>query len=349
MGNSTEEDILTNHIDPYIKDDVDASTEVKAEATETPTEEGQQPTDGGNAGDLLGGDKETESKTPHTTKAGEGKDQQQQQNKGTAGPQDLRLPNGEIIKGGKERRFYENWQRSQQNFQSLERQHHELRAKVEAFEKVNTIGTQYNLSPDEVTTAGQLLAAWKADPVETAKYMLTQLRAMGHSIEGIGGGVDTAAIKQLVSEAVKPFIQDRELTNREAQLRADADRTYNSFINQYPDSITHDESIALLLTKDPNLSLETAYLMLKNYYLENGLDWNTPLSEYKKRNESGATGQTQQTQQRQQPVAQPRTSPGLPVGRQSQVNVTDQSPVSSADDDWNNIIRDSLRESGYNF
>ena len=191
------------------------------------------------------------------------------------GPQDLVDANGNVVAaGGKERRFYETAQREKQRADSANGELETLRAQMEAVTNAGTVGTQYGLSPEEVTTGAQLIAAYKNDPIEAIQqYMLTQAQAAGHNIDAIGGGsLDMQAVKQMLDNALAPIVGDRqkEVETQEAYDRAE--NIYNEFNSKYPDSAVHEDSLSQLLAQDPSLSVEAAYYKLQSYYASRGLE-----------------------------------------------------------------------------
>ena len=184
--------------------------------------------------------------------AGTGGEPQQQQ---TRGPQDLVDREGNVIaKGGKERRFYEQLQSTKQQNGALNQQVQQLESQIKAITDAGTLGTQYELTPEELTTGAQLVKSFKDDPVNTVKYLLTQAKAAGHNLDDVAtGGVDAAAIKQMVNEAVSPLVQDRQQRVEAEQKQQKAMEVYNGFMSQYPDAQIHENSLARLLESDRNL------------------------------------------------------------------------------------------------
>lgn len=322
-ANATEADILSKHIDPFVQDE-----EAPANETTTETE--------GSVDEAQASAKEVTE--PDSTKdSGSSKEDKGKPAKETSDPNDLVLADGTVIRAGRERRIYEENNLLKRDVSKIRKDMDRLVAENNAYKSANNIHTQFNLSPEEVVTAGNLMAAWKKDPVETVKYLLTQVRAMGHNIDDVGGSVDIAAIKQMVTEAIQPFRQDRDSQLQERQAIETANMQYQEFIERYPDAVTHDKSLAQLLTRDPNLTPEAALLVLKNFYLENGLDWKVPLEVHEENRRKSSV-------QQQQP--QPKKE--MPTGRTPAAQVVDQSPFASENDDWDSIVRDSLKSAGLN-
>ena len=257
---------------------------------------------------------------------------QQQQNRG---PQDLVDREGNVIaRGGKERRFYEQLQTSKQQSAALNQQVQQLQGQLEAINGAGTLGTQYDLSPEELTTGAQLVKSFKDDPVDTVKYLLTQAQAAGHNIEDIGAsGVDMSAIQQMITEAISPLASEQQQRVEAEQNRQEAVEVYQGFMAKFPDATVHEDSLARLLDSDQSLTPEAAYFKLKSFFLERNLDWNTPLEAH-----------AQQEQQRQQ-APEVNTQQSLPSGGNVPVqNVTDTADIADVGTSYDDIIRQSMRD-----
>jgi hypothetical protein len=263
----------------------------------------------------------------------------EQQQRPTSGPQDLVDGQGNVIAaGGKERRFYETAQREKQRADSVSRELTTLKSQMDAVNNAGTVGTQYGLSPDEVTTGAQLIAAYKNNPVEAIQYMLTQAQSNGYNVDGItSGGTDMQAVKQMLDNALAPILGEHQ---ERADTQAANDRAldiYNEFNSKYPDSAVHEDSLTRLLQQDPNLSVEAAYFKLQSYYAQRGLDWTKSLT----------TLQTEQDAQRV-PVSV-NTQPQPPDGGSvPHANVTDTAQVADVSTSTDDIIRQAMSEAGIN-
>ena len=326
---TTDEDILKSigELDDEVDDQVDDKDDDNAEDDEP------SPSKGG---------KETQTqKVDNKTKpSGKGNDKGvpgKQGAKQTPGPQDL-IVNGVVVaKGGPERRFYEQAQGFKRQAETLNRELTELRPKLKAFEDANSMGKTYNLSPQEVMTAGQLLKAYKEDAKATIKYLLTQAQASGIDMSDIltGGGVSTAAIKSMIEEMIQPFKQEREDKQQLTQIEHQAKEQYDSFIAAHPDATIHNDVIAQLLEKDVNLTPEAAYWKLQAFFNKRGLDFSKPLSfhEQAARQPQNGKGNTQRS---------------LPSGMHIEQDdaVQDRSETISTSTSMDEIIRSSMREAG---
>ena len=279
-----------------------------------------------------------EASTASSEQSTDGSTNEQQQ-RPTSGPQDLVDGQGNVIAaGGKERRFYETAQREKQRADSVSRELTTLKSQMDAVNNAGTVGTQYGLSPDEVTTGAQLIAAYKNNPVEAIQYMLTQAQSNGYNVDGItSGGTDMQAVKQMLDNALAPILGEHQ---ERADTQAANDRAldiYNEFNSKYPDSAVHEDSLTRLLQQDPNLSVEAAYFKLQSYYAQRGLDWTKSLT----------TLQSEQDAQRA-PVSV-NTQPQPPDGGSvPHANVTDTAQVADVSTSTDDIIRQAMSEAGIN-
>ncbi len=311
------EDNILNSIGEGDDTNDEQSTVIEGEAQEVPTETAP-----------------TEAQQPDGTSESVATEQAES---APRGPQDLVDGQGNLVaKGGKERRFYETAQRERQRADTLEREINTLRTKVDAFEGTANLPNQYNLSPEELTTGAQLISAFKDNPVETIKYLLTEAQTAGHNIEGVGQGTDVAALSRMLDEKLGPITSERQEQLEYAQRQEQATQVYNQFMSHYPDAAVHQDVLAQLLEKDSTLSPEAAYFKLKSFYLEKGLDWNTPLDVHEQKIANGL----------QEAKETENTQSSLPAGSTPADNVTDASQIASVDTDMEDIIKSSMRDAG---
>tara|TARA_Y100000310_G_scaffold283720_1_gene305925 strand:- start:3245 stop:4228 length:984 start_codon:yes stop_codon:yes gene_type:complete len=320
----TTDQVILNSIDEGGDDVTDEQSNTQASTQEQDT----SPQDDVSIGEQSGGDK--------GTREGSEAEQGQDNSQNSRGPQDLVDRGGNVVAaGGKERRFYENAQRFKNEAETLQRQVTNLTAKVEAYEGTANLGTTYSLTPEEVIGGAQLMSAFKQDPVETIKYMLTQAQANGYNIDGVGDGTNVAAISKMINDAVAPLTADKAAADQLVQDEAAARQQHADFMAKYPDAAIHQGAISQLLDRDNSLSPEAAYYKLQNFYLQKGWNWNKSLESYQAEADKPATDSNEDTQS------------SLPNGSTSADDVTDTAQVASVDTDMDDIIKESMREAGY--
>ena len=273
---------------------------------------------------------EGEAPTTSDQQSAEGGDDSQQKEAG--GPQDLVDGQGNLVaQGGKERRFYETAQRERSRADNLEKELTTVKAQMDAVNNAGTLGTQYSLTPEEITTGAQIIAAYKNNPVETIQYMLTQAQASGHNIDALTtGGLDMSAVKQMLDTALQPLVSEHQERADTQAAQSRATSVYNNFMAKYPDSAVHEDTLARLLNEDTSLSPEAAYFKLQSYYAKNNLDWTKSLA------------------QLQQAASAENTQQALPEGSIANANVTDKPQVADVNTSTDDIIRDAMAEAGIN-
>jgi len=263
-----------------------------------------------------------------------GTEQQQRTN----GPQDLIGRDGKVLAaGGRERRFYETAQKEKSRADGLQGQVETLQGQIGAINTAGNVGTQYSLSPEEVTTGAQIIAAYKEDPVGTLNYMLTQAQASGHDVDQIvNGGTDMKAIGQMIKDAVAPLTTEHQQRVDTQAAEENATDIYNTFSAQHPDAAIHENALARLLQTDNSLTVDAAYYKLQNYYLTNSLDWTKPLEVLQQEYQAAQTTG----------VVTPPQPPESGVGS---ANVTDTPQVADVSTSTDDIVKQAMADAGINF
>lgn len=239
--------------------------------------------------EVQGKTKENDNKTDNNvSNIKQNSEQSANKPKGNNNSKDLVDKDGNIIaKAGAERRFYEEnvkLKKEKEHFTNnilptIRKNYEDMRVKVNSYEQAFSAMKADDLTPEEVSTGIQLMRNWKKSPEETMKFLLTQAKSYGINLDNTTSGVDMAAINQMLDQKLQPFIQEREEVQRNKEISQRSHQIYNNFMNKYPDAKNHTKEIAYLYRKNPDMSLDAIYYQLKNHYLENGYDFNTPLAE----------------------------------------------------------------------
>lgn len=271
-------------------DEEDITLDLSDETDEFDKEVGN--TEPENLDELIKSQQEFENKTnsksdPQINTTKQVDEQGKNKSKGNNNPQDLLDADGNVIaKAGAERRFYEEnvkLKRDRDIFNTqvmpkLRQNYDAMVARVKAYDDAMKSMQAGDLTPEDMQTGLNLIRQWKKSPQDTLKFLLTQAKSYGITIDGVGG-VDAGAINQMLDEKLKPFIQERETRIRQQQVEQQSIQQYNEFIQRYPDAEKHTDELAYLLRKNPNMSLDAVYFMLRNHYSTKGYDFNTPLAE----------------------------------------------------------------------
>ncbi len=254
-----------------------------------------------------------------------------------------------IARAGRERRLYEQQRAVEKATTPLKQQLDRARGELQAFREAAQLPTQLGLGPQDVTTAMQFMAHWKRDPVGAAQNMLTELRAAGYDVSGLGSQVDAGAIRRMVMEAVAPLQQDREAQRLQAEQQAAAQHEVDQLYADMPWTQGQQNELSLILQADESLSLRDAAYQLQIWAIRNGYDIEQPLAPQHQAALARAQGQVPQGNGTQQ---QPRQQPN---------NARAPGPMTAADGPLvprrgasvgherssRDIVRESMREAGF--
>ncbi len=370
MSTSVEADIIANHIDPLLSDEEKGITDddaAKAAAAEAEAAAGDQSSDNttGEAGKDQSGDQQTqtgEQTGTIDTQTQQQQDvdtsQQQQQAPITVRGDDkgnLVDETGKVIaRAGAERRLYEKADKfekaasqQQQIINNMQQIHQRSANEIQALQAKLDDGTflaglpkQYNLSNDDVSMGMRLMANYKNDPVATLKYILTEVQAMGHNLDGIvDNNMNMNAISSMINQKIDPLLKNHENDTARVQADADIQKDVDTFFGRHGDAVVHEQPIARLLEADPSLSMDAAYYKLQAYAVQSGLDWTQPLAPQIIAKQQSATVTNQQQQNRQQD--------DVPFGVKTNTdpNTNSTPAIADVDTSYDDIIRQSLAES----
>jgi hypothetical protein len=359
-GSDTVKDIFSNHIDNLLEgDERDALTEDedKGELSKDEQTEVPKPTvdDTNSQGSQPNGAKQPEQQAqpPQEPKAGD--------------PTYLRdgsvkLADGSLIKAGAERRLWEKGEEyrkanetisgqlnaamdgirrvQQEIIPQYENRIQQLSTAYNTLQQMANAGQQYGLQLPEQAEAMQYYAAYKQNPVGMVTFLLAQLKEAGHTIEGIGSGVDTMAVTRMLDQRLAPITQEHQQRQQQLEVQNKVANEYNAFISNFPDAKVHEPLIARMLAQSPSLSLNDAYYQLRLAVTQQGFDWSKPLGPQLQ--ERNAPKQT--VNQSAVPITQP-TQP-IPNGRSNAPMQDVGSRGGNGNDSIDDIIRQEMRNAG---
>ncbi len=263
--------------------------------------------------------------------------------KPTHGPQDLVDAQGNVIaRGGPERRHYETAQRLKVENQAILRERDQLNAQLTALKEVGNLPDQYKLTPDQVVQGAQLIRGFLDNPIDTLNLLLTQAKAAGHNIDGVGAGTDVSAIKEMITEHLRPLTQQFETQQQQQEAATRSEQVFNEFNARHPDAQVHHPAIAQIMVRAQqqgrDMDVETAYLQLRNYYYANNLDWSTPIQEVMNQQQTSPNA-----------PASPEQGEGIPTGNRGNGSTGVNEPyVADATTSTDDIIKLAMKEAGYN-
>lgn len=330
-------------IDPAISRHLDIAIEAQDGKSNAETEDKDKE---GEEGD--------KSKQPEDSKSSAGDDKQEQRPvdkeiseaaKKLAGAKDLKLHDGTVVKGGAERRFYEQRETARHEL-SIEKQAHQAtRQQLQSLQErlslvENSTKELHGADAKTLAIGAKIVNDIQSDPVGTIKKLVAEAAAQGYNVEDLGVGVDTAAIKRLIEERL-PLNEPKEKTDDE--IAADAEAEVAKFYSAFPDAKPHDALLAAVLRDHPELDLQSAYFAVKNSFIDKGFDWSLSLEDNLKAAQSDP--QNKDNQQNSDQDKKPLPSGGYGAGGEFKLN-----DKSIADDsmDTGDIVRQAMRESGIN-
>lgn len=341
VGETSYGDTFDKHLDIAIEAQDGPKTKAKEEtsATESGTE-GKSADSTSGTGDSS---KEQQSAPKDASEAG----------RILARAKDIKVTEGGqeiVVKGGPERRFYEQREVARQERDAARRELEELRSHASAIEKQHkelkeTVQSLHGADPNAVRIGVRMVSDLQRDPVGTMKKLLAEVTAQGYKIEEIGAGVDTAAIQRMIDERLPANTQTTEQTDEE--ILAEATAEANAFFGQYPDARVHDELIAQVMRDHPGTDLRAAYFNLKSAFIDKGFDWSRTLQDNLKEasghsNTDNTQTNNEQNQQQQKP---------LPNGRApdaGEFKLDNGNGVVHEDTDTSEIVKQAMREAGMN-
>lgn len=327
--------------------------------------QGQQNTSGGGAPDNASAQQQPQGQQPAGATGGDQGQQQQQQGERELPPPgrdygvnkagDIIDKQGNIVaKAGAERRHWERSYRSETVVvPGLQREVSRLTQELAAARAATQAAQQAGLNDQESTTAIQLMAAWKKNPGDTLRWLLTEYQKAGNDISGLLGGegaqqTGVGAIARLIDEKLKPFTEAQQQQQQSTQAQQEAAQEAQRFFGSYPDAVIHEAPIANLMQQYPSMSAEAAYWRLKAYVQQNGLDWNQPLAPQVLQRQQTAQGGDQGAPNSQQQQQQRQPAP-MPNGVNGGAALSVPAPaVNEASDSVADIVRSAMRDAGYN-
>ncbi len=253
-----------------------------------------------------------------------------------------------IAKAGNERKYFEAARNANTRTARLENDMQTLQTQLSVYKEATSLPTQLGVDPGEVTQAVRFMAHWKKNPVEAAQKMLTDLRAMGHDLpEATGSAVDTAAIKQMIAEAINPFTADREQQRTQIEARSNAEREVTALEEQYPWVANQYDALNKLMQSGQFANLNEATLRLENWALRNGFDFDRPFDEQYSAMRSGNQPAPMQPAAPAQPPA-PVNRAMMPAPNVGNGNAVPRAGNIEAEvtSDYKSIVAQAMRDAG---
>ncbi len=247
-----------------------------------------------------------------------------------------------IARAGSERRMYERLQRSERSAQFFEGEVTRLQQESEQVKALNGIPAKYNLNEQEIGLGLQIIDQLKTNPVEAGRWILQEVMKNGYNLQQILGEVegvpsssmDMGAVTRIIQEQLQPITSKFQEQESATQTETDNQRNAERFIATHEYADVHLDPIVNLMKQNPQMSSERAYFEVRQYAQANSLDFSQPLGpQIEARRNTGSNVQNQPNR-------------AMPNGTATSTTETQQPATSSADDDWDSIINQSMSDAG---
>jgi hypothetical protein len=355
VSNSFEDNILTNIStatgDTFGADDVEVEEQVEVEeAPKSPVPEKTEPTDEEADSSLKQQAKPQPERKPKFDKQG-----------------NLLNDQGEkIANRGEARRLHLKIERLTSEASTYQNRVKELEQELQTAKKYGDLPTQLGLKPEQVADAFEMAASFQRDPAATVKEMIARALANGVELRQI---VDDEFIPNLSMRAnalmmeqhLKPAkeLLDSQQANRQQQeqaekLRSEAIRFIDDFADQGAD--VHASDIAVRMQEirkeasrqgrqiDQYSAAAMALSDIRAFCFQHGLDPMQPIKPQIEARQS-APRQTSNGRGRSSPTPQSRRP--MPNGSGRNTATEQTSTFADPNDDNGSIVRQVMREQGY--
>jgi len=260
-------------------------------------------------------------------------------------PKDLKLQDGTVVKGGPERRFYEQREVARAQLHTKEQELNNTRNQLAQVQNElaavqQSVQSLHGIAPDQLALGARIIVDLQRDPQGTLKKLLAEAAAQGYSIDDIGSGVDMAAIQRMIDERLPQ--QDNNEYQSDEEILDEAANEANAFFGRHPDARPHDKLLATVLRDHPGLDLEDAYYQVRDAFIEKGYDWSLTLEQNVGVVGADPANAGGQQQQNRAPLPAGNNAANAPI------NSAEVTTLASDDMDTGDIVRQAMRESGLN-
>lgn len=235
-----------------------------------------------------------------------------------------------VARAGPERRFYEQLQSArkdlqqrdselrtyQQNLMKAVNVARDLNTRYQAMKEQGSAASRAGLSDQEHHTVLEFAKAYKANPLQAIKGILTRAAADGIDIQALSGsGLDVHSLSQTLLEQVRGELQplkqfteqqqrEREQQQEQARIQREAEDEVASFINSNPDVVPYLPVIKQLNSRFPNASLNELWLHVQLYLSQNPKARRNPKDPSSRRSRPNGKGRVA-TSGKPAPIAKP--------------------------------------------
>lgn len=283
---------------------------------------------------------------------------------------------GDIVDGqgnvvasrGRERRLHVQLERTRDLVKVLEERNAALARNAGDSQYLGGLPAKLGLHNDEVSDALGIVAKFKTDPIGAARDVIERAIAAGASLHQIVDdqfipNVTVAATQRLLDERLGPLSRNLKEQESVGRINQEAAEKGNRFLSEYPDAVHHQDVVADQmkhimesyeargLKMDPFVAAEKAFGNVLSFAEKHGFDISQPLGPQIQARVQGQQGGNQRRQSpgRVQPTQTARRPLPPGNGGMGSPMQSTKSRSANADESYDSIVREAMRESGYNF
>jgi hypothetical protein len=230
-----------------------------------------------------GGEQRQETGSDRHTPQQRGKDDQLFTDKPRKGPKgELLDRNGQIVATTRrEKQLAYNLNRAQYAANASARQMKAMQQHLQAYQGLDQVMKQHNLSPAMAREALQLRAMAEQNPIMAIRDIIARVLATGATMEDILGNeavpqINARVITNELDRRLGPVEQAARQRQRHEQIQEQAQVQMENFVQTHPHAETHGVEISNLVSSH-GLTPERAYFELRSWVERRGLDFTSPL------------------------------------------------------------------------
>lgn len=241
-------------------------------------------------------------------------------------------------------------------YRGMETEYASLKQQLEGYSAANSAAKDAGLSIEEHAMGMRLMSAWKADPIKTINFLLTQAQNRNIDVSSIrqGSGFDPAAVGQLLEERLSkalerfnPLLEGLQQQRENAEIREQIQNEITAFFEEFPAAEMHRPVLGALMAKT-GYNPREAWFALRAEAAASGWDLTKPLPEQARASYGNGTGNgaapTGGGRTRVLPDMNGRGAGG--GSRQARTVRAGSREVASTETSYDSIIQDALNEVG---
>jgi len=198
-------------------------------------------------------------------------------------------PNGELLdRNGqvvastrREKQLAYNLNRAQYAANQSARQIKAMQQHLQAYQGIDQVMKQHNLSPQMAQEALQLRAMAEQNPILAVRDIIARVLAAGATMEDILGHdavpqINARVITNELDRRLGPVEQAAKQRQQHERIQEQAQVQMENFVQQHPHAETHGVEISNLVQQH-GLTPERAYFELRSWVERRGMDFTSPL------------------------------------------------------------------------